>query len=410
MRGYNLLKNLSVIAGVVVVGYILLVLVYCIPDKILDKNVRSSAEKLNKEGIYPDVYATGSFLDNFTDAACISIVINRKNDNPFYSAINAFQSGSGKDGVSKLYQTVFDKSSITEGLYEDHSYLWHGFRIYLRPLLCLYNIQDIRVLCEWIIYALSLILCIMIFRQQQNFFSIIPFLCGFLFFNFQLEALSLLFFNDICVMLTGCIVIACSCIKGENYTDEIFAAFGAVIAFTSMLIMPILSVGFMLVFYLIFSKNNYNWKQKIFAVIKHSISWLMGYALVTFLKVFVSIKFINYSIRGQEQVTRYWGGSFIDRIYMSYAVLYRVFAMSNLKLHVMLIGTLIFLTAAIRKKGYMYWKIFMPYLLIAFFPVIWVLVMCGHSGHGWTYYNYSISIFAILEGIYLSIINHENNP
>ena len=84
--------------------FLLLVLVYCIPDNMLDKNVKISAEKLNKEGIYPDVYASGSFLDTWTDAACIAITINRKNDNPFYSAIDAYQSGKGREGISKLYQ------------------------------------------------------------------------------------------------------------------------------------------------------------------------------------------------------------------------------------------------------------------------------------------------------------------
>ena len=411
MKNYlseHVLKNLLVTFAIMITGYILLVLVYCIPDNMLDKNVRISAEKLYKEGVYPDVYVSGSYLDNYTDAACIAITINRKNDNPFYSAIDSYQSGNGKDGVSKLYQTVFESQTITPDLYHNHSYMWDGFRIYLRPLLVRYSIQDIRVLCAWLIYVLSFILCMLIFIHYKNFFAVIPFMCAFLFFNFQLEALSLLFFNDICVMMLGCLAVICFMKHGKNYyLDELFAAFGAIVAFTSMLITPMLSVGFMLVVYLIFKNNNQDWKHDIYSVIKYSASWLTGYAVTTFAKIFISSALIVTG-SGNWQVAHYSGGSLYDRLVMNYRVFMRLLITSRFKRDFMIITTLIFLAVLIYRKAYSHWKDSLPYLFVAFYPVVWVFVMAGHSGHGWTYFNYSISIFAVLQAMFLMILRNKN--
>ncbi|MBQ6773293.1 MAG: hypothetical protein IJP48_04430 [Synergistaceae bacterium] len=407
MKNYlseHVLKNLLITAGIIITGYLLLVLVYCIPDNLLDKNVRISAEKLYKEGVYPDIYASGSFLDNFTDGACIAITINRKNDNPFYSAIDSYQSGSGKDGLTKFYQTVFESETITPKLHFSHSYMWDGFRIYLRPLLIRYPIQDIRVLCAWLVYALSFILCILILDHYKNFFAIIPFMCAFLFFNFQLEALSLLFFNDIFFMLLGSLLVIRFIKRGNNYyLDELFAAVGALVGFTSMLITPMLSVGFMLVCYLIFRNNNHDLKHDIYSIIKYSASWLTGYAVTTFTKVFLSSAF-GLTLAGKGQVQHYSGGSLYNRLAMNYRVFMRLLITSRFKRDFMIITVLIFLAVLIYRKAYTRWKDSLPYLFIASYPVVWVFVMAGHSGHGWTYFNYSISIFAVLQVMFIMIL------
>lgn len=38
-----------------------------------------------------------------------------------------------------------------------------------------------------------------------------------------------------------------------------------------------------------------------------------------------------------------------------------------------------------------------PLIIIAIYPCIWCIVCAGHAGHGWTYWNFSISLFALLE-------------
>lgn len=51
------------------VGYLLLVMVYCIPTENMEKHVKESVPIFLKEGDYPKITgSTTSQLDNFTDA------------------------------------------------------------------------------------------------------------------------------------------------------------------------------------------------------------------------------------------------------------------------------------------------------------------------------------------------------
>lgn len=146
---------LTVIGTIILFGYGLLVLVCIIPNSYIMKNVESSADKMNKEGIYPDIFATYTFIDNYTDADCISVTINQSTENPFYNALNGYQNYGETNGLEALYGTINEGQGV---IYKDHSYLWNGFRIWLRPLLLRYSISDIRTLVSWLNVILFVIL------------------------------------------------------------------------------------------------------------------------------------------------------------------------------------------------------------------------------------------------------------
>ena len=185
-----------------IVGYILLVLINLIPTKLILTKAKESANILSSEGLYPGVFF--SFMDNWTNADCISIIVNKKTNNPFYNAINAYEYANEADtqGIERL------QSSLAGRAYEvhDHSYLWHGFQLWLKPLLLRYNITEIRLLMYFIIIALVSILCVLLAQTKNNPLGFLPFLAAFTIFNFQLNSLSLLFFNDFSIALIASII------------------------------------------------------------------------------------------------------------------------------------------------------------------------------------------------------------
>ena len=179
-------------------GYLLLTLVYLLPNSLLADNVKKSASELLQQSVYPSIYFKGAVLDNWTDAECISVTYNTSSSNPFYNAINAFHMGE-TDGVQRLYDTLFHPDAVLNSV--DHSYLWHGFRIWLRPLLCLYELSDIRALCFCINFVLFGVLCVFLQKLPGHLWNVLPFAAAYFYFNFAVESISLLFFTDLNIMM-----------------------------------------------------------------------------------------------------------------------------------------------------------------------------------------------------------------
>lgn len=383
------------VLGVMGIGYLLLVLVCIIPNGWILDNVDNSAYTLVRQGNYPSGYVDGWFLDNYTDADCISITYNKNSENPFYNALNAFQYGGGN--TKGLWSTVCGDTAEMG----DHSYLWHGYRIWLKPLLMKYNITAIRTLCYGVIIFLMVILCIALVIKTNNMLAFIPFLISFTFFNFQMESISLLFFNDIFVALSGCMAVVYleGKEKKKKYYKEIFAGIGAIVAFTSMLIMPVLTIGFPIVVWIVIEKRCPTWKEKALGVLKYSICWFVGYAATMLTKIVIS-SIIFKKNGGIGQVLAYTGSTkkytIIGRIYCVYETFKNVVGKSEIQRDLLAISIILILIYGIIRNRKELKKLYdcIPYLIVALYPCIWVFICSGHAGHGWTYFNCSISMYA----------------
>ena len=175
----------------ILVGYFLLVISLCIPNGLLVQNTKKSAEILYSQGDYPDLYLDDAFVEGFTDADYVAVAYNMRTDNPFYNAIDAFNycySTRGYDRGSKaLYMTFFDEP---QKIYE-HSHAWHGYRIFLRPLLIRYNINEIRYIMTSACLFLIVLICLYIGRISGSMIKSIPFLVSVAFYNYQIISISL---------------------------------------------------------------------------------------------------------------------------------------------------------------------------------------------------------------------------
>ena len=398
-------KVLFVPIIIMVVGYFLLVIVDCIPYRWIKKEAEESAEILSDQGVYPSGYLEGWFLDNWTDADCISIVINKSSNNPFFNAIHAFQMASEDDpqisSIEALQSTV-DGNATLEA---DHSYLWNGFQIWLRILMVKYNITEIRCLMYLTMLLFSTVICALIVRENNSVWSIIPFFVSFSFFNFQMESLSILFFTDIMIMLVGCFAILMYQRTDVQITyidvNElcIFAAMGSLVAFFSMLITPLLTLGLPLVLS-IRQKKTRNDKSCLTSFLANSASWLFSFALTLVTKMILSTMLIGQN-KGKSPVAAYLGNSDIaERLDTIADVFVKIGWESEVKIQLAVL-LLAVLTVFVlwKKRGnlirYKYYTL--SSLLISIFPCVWCFVMEGHAGHGWTKWLYSISLFALLQ-------------
>ncbi len=409
------LKTAGIPFAVMLAGYFLLVFVDLMPTAWIEKNVRRSSQILLKEGAYPAIFLRGTFLDNYTDADCIAIVYNKKSGNPFFNAIKAFH--RGVDGMHAGSIEGLDSSlNGTWACEGDHSYLWHGFQIWLRPLLTGFNISEIRGFHFVITILLSTIVCLLLNGIRKSNLAFLPFIVAFTFFFFQLESLCLLFYNDFLVMLIGCIALLLLIQHNKNCVEEVFPAAGSAVAFTSMLIMPLLTLGFPLIIYASVKQFNSE-KEKIRKILRCIVSWCWGYAVTMASKILLTLillrdsgGILRLSIYGG--ISRHPGGRNIN-LFQRFDRLIKVFSLIG-PIRIFLIVLLLCLCiicifvkskdGKCRKTISTVW----PFLVIAIFPCLWCFFFAGHAGHGWTCFNFSISVFALMEIVYQCIKNGDN--
>lgn len=173
-------------AGILIVssllGLLLLVMVYNLPGRwrMID-NLQQSVLTFENEQDYPmtiRLYA-GTQKDNYTDAVMIS--------NALYSAPDQ----SALDKALQVYREQYSGTlshslsllitGYTEEIPEVVSYgrYWHGYLVFLRPLLMLMGYEDIRACIAMLQYGLAVAVLIAVYRQGLKK-VLIPLVAGLL--------------------------------------------------------------------------------------------------------------------------------------------------------------------------------------------------------------------------------------
>ena len=146
--GKSFIKLLGIIFISIVIGYLLLVGVYCIPTQKIDENLRESVKILDSEGDYPEKIKGyyDSRLDNWTDSIML-LTAAYEDDNSvyFFAVMNPRNSVFGKKPYVVYIQLY--KETTKENL-ETTTYgrYWHGYLVFLKPLLYFFNLGEIRYL------------------------------------------------------------------------------------------------------------------------------------------------------------------------------------------------------------------------------------------------------------------------
>ncbi len=134
----------------IVAGFALLVAVYALPTEPMIANGRASIPAFNGDWAREDSYEQlvpgyqGTQLDNSTDAAMLLAAVH-DSDLPLSvrAAMNFIYTSEGNAfGTLLRYGEVPSEelSSVSIARY------WHGYLVFLKPLLCLFSYLDIRML------------------------------------------------------------------------------------------------------------------------------------------------------------------------------------------------------------------------------------------------------------------------
>lgn len=304
----------------------------------------------------------------------------------------------------------------------NYSRYWHGYQIFLRPLLIFINYGSIRQLYGIVIMLLLGLNIVLMVKKRDSFFAL-SFFLSFYFVRFYSFFLSMQFSNVFIVMLAFNLFILTrndADLKTNNYYLAFFIV-GSITNFIDLLTVPMITLGVPLITLLYSKIKLYHYREKsiiqFFKEILLTIfSWGMGYGFTwinKWLLASVILKENTIKVAIDQAIFRTEGNKAypLDRIDMIKSNAGLIFDKLNFLALVLAVLLVIFLV--IYKKKVIKGRVNPQSIVLLFvspFPYIWYLAMSNHSQiHYWfTYRLQIITVFSLFS--FLAYISSQLFP
>ena len=406
------LTFILILGSSILLGTLFIIGVYFLPVSPMKENVARSSAIFDYEGVYPQLVQgyKSSQLDNCTDAIMLGTAIYPgKGEGYIERAILGerieYNSENPVQSLNDYVNNVAGKAELEQ--ISGYARYWHGYLLFLKPLLIFFDYGDIRYLNMFLQFIILTWLCLIIISKNRQR-MMIPFICFFFVLKPMVLMLSLQYTSVYYIMLISVIII----LKKDDWLVSkkggyflLFEIIGMATSYFDFLTYPAITLGIPLTIAILLDSRN-KVDGKIFKVIKLSLSWGLGYAGMWCGKWLVSSILLhrNFFADAIEQIFLRTSMETEGQSISWFMVVWR-----NLKVilkwpYLILAGIIfIWFTVAIFKYGINFGKREMfldliPYLIIAAIPLGWYLAMGNHSyEHYWyTYRELGISCFAVL--------------
>lgn len=390
---------------ILAIAFCSLVAVYCIPVGAMQENLDESTRILSSEGVYPKLvggqhgFHSSSTLDNFTDALMISTAAHRSHYFPLKASMRAehwtIPEGSPVDALVAVQNFSPEVSSSPYYRY------WHGYLIFLKPLLLFLDYSQIRVLLQWLQIALVFSI-VALLGAKKEYWCIPPFALFWLFLNPSALSVSLQFntiFMLTCLALLLLIVFRKSIMARKNAIELFFFTVGCLTSFFDFLTYPLVTLGIPLVYLLAVYPPPHP-KKRLYLALRLCVCWTLGYGLMWASKwVLASLITHENVIQNAISAVAFRTGSSLKDDSFSFSFKQVIDRNYNVCPGMLRLSAVLALAALayglFRNRPDLIQSI--PIALVAVFPYVWYRVLQNHSYiHAWfTYRTFSITVFAL---------------
>lgn len=273
----SVILGLANILCAILLGTALLTAVQLLPIRNIQKNVQRSAVVFQTEGSYPDLFSwCSSSLDNFTDAL---ILLTSSDDAPDTALNRAMYGYNGQ--IDDLNPTERLAAHYIDGVeftgHGSYARYWHGYQVILRPLLEIFDYQQIRVLNGLVQLLLCLAVCWLMYRKKKAAYAV-PYFIGYLMMMPLALADSLQFSPCYYIYTIGCLVLlCCNDVQRKKCAGFLFLNLGLAIAYFDFLTYPIATCGVPLLVYLMLTQSA-SFEEQIRQIVRCVFCWGIGYA------------------------------------------------------------------------------------------------------------------------------------
>lgn len=378
--------GLANILCAILLGTALLTAVQLLPIQNIQKNVQRSAVVFQTEGTYHSLFSwCQSQLDNFTDAL---ILLTSSDDAPDTALNRAMYGYNGQiDDLSpaeRLVAHYVDGIDFTE--HGSYARYWHGYQVILRPLLEIFDYQQIRVLNGLVQLLLCLAVCWLMYRKKKAAYAV-PYFIGYLMMMPLALADSLQFSPCYYIYTIGCLVLlCCNDAQRKKCAGFLFLNLGLAIAYFDFLTYPIATCGVPLLVYLMLTQSA-SFEEQIRQIVRCVFCWGIGYAGMWSSKWVLAtwITGTNVLQNAQVAVTRHTAPGYSGTHYTIISCIIQNIC-TFIRTPVLFLF-LIFLVCLLLRFYHTHPISFQSehlYGLIAFFPLIWYTILINHSSiHYW---------------------------
>ncbi len=395
-----------------IVLYIIMIIIFClamisvyaIPNDRIQFHIQESKDNILNFDSNPffTEYIKGANLDEFTDLLILNTAMNKGKGNEESVIVRAFENSRYENGdaIQSFTETLENRELYNN---QEYSRYWHGIQVILRPLLLLFNYEEILYIFMLVIFMLLGISVIYIYKNLNIIYAL-AFLFSMLTVCVFIVPMSIQFTGIFIVMFLSIILINILYSKQkEKIFPYLFFIIGGCTCFFDLLTAPLITLGIPLIIVLLLqNKKEKSFKKSIITILKLSIIWGIAYVSTFFIKwviasivlkqdmITVAINQILFRTNGNTEYPATRLGAVKENI--------KYFYNNVLLIVILLIIVSWILLLIFYRKKVKDMKNIIIFVIIALYPYVWYMIFAGHSTiHAYfTYRVQVIAVFAIL--------------
>ena len=405
------LRALAAFAVTLAALFVLLLAAYALPGDRVRDHVYESVQTIAGEGLYPEYFGFKLFqMDNYTDTIMLTEAAAADEAPPLRAMMtNTAYNVDNFETLADDLQWYIEKDWAAGAQRTDapelepfsYARYWHGYLIWLRPLLLVTTITGVRVV-QYVVLAALFAAVVWLLRRRCGLRAAFWFVVSQLLVTVFWVPHQVQYFTCFAAAYAGCVWVLAKPRRSDSVCLALLVL-GVVTAFCDLLVTPILTLGLPLVCWLLQPQQRLRaGVPQCGIVVGGSLSWGVGYllcwaskwvlaGLVTGQNVIadalhqVGVRTAADSWHGMELT---WGN--IIRF------VYETLAKKHLFWPLVLVAVLLaaLFVASIRDKQQLVRAL--PLLLCTLMTPAWLIVLRTHSiQHGWfTWRALGLTIFA----------------
>lgn len=419
----NILTGAAILLAAVLAGTVLMTLVYMIPLDQIRKNVANSSDIYDSEGLTNSYipWLTSTRMDNYTDTIMLSIAAMRREGSALRDAMESkyvyVTIKDMYDGPGYLLR-MLDLSEDGSSIVVSYARYWHGYLLFLKPLLTVFDISGIRIVNAVFQIVMMFLILMKMAHDDDLRKMIIPLLLITLLINPVSTVLNMQYACIYNIMLVAILVLVRTGITMSDKYWILFLITGIAVAFFDFLTYPLASLGIPLILLLV--KRRDDSKTSLITMIISCLSWGIGYVFMWGSKWVVSdlitggqtisdaLEQITVrTVTDAYEATGIRSDNIIEVFGYNLEAFRDPFSVSLFAAAI--IGFVLYVI--ISKKSFKLTEdLLIPLLLIALIPFAWYAVCSNHSAiHFWmTYRNLVLTVMAIAAILVCSVSKKKN--
>lgn len=282
------LRALAAFAGTLAILFVLLLAAYALPGERVRQHVYASARTIQNEGLYPEYLGFKLFqMDNYTDTLMLFEAASADELPPLQAMMtNTAYNVDNFETLADDLAWYIEKDWSTGAQRTDapalepfsYARYWHGYLIWLRPLLLLMPYTGVRIVQYIVLFALLAVVLVQLRRRcglrAAVWFAVSQLAVSVWFVPHQVQ-----YFTCFMIAYAGCSWV----LAKPRRSDDVCLALlvlGVVTSFCDLLVTPVLTLGLPLVCWLLEPQQRLRaGTRQCGIVVGGSLTWGVGYLL-----------------------------------------------------------------------------------------------------------------------------------